>query len=75
MAKMKRVHPKKIIIILLVAALVPGLAFSADPKLTGSAQVDYAAGLNDGEEYGFNDSTSTSFRFSFGFCVSQERNG
>ena len=69
---MKRVHLKKIIIILLVAALLPGLAFSANPKLTGSVQVDYAAGLNNGEEYGFNDSTSTSFRFSFDFASAKK---
>ena len=60
---------KKGIIVLLIAVLAIGFAFADVTKFTGSAQVDYTFGLNEGDEFGFKNSQSTTFKFDFEFAT------
>ena len=60
---------KKGIIVLLIAVLVAGFAFADVTKFAGSAQVDYVFGLDKGAEFGFKNSTSTTFKFDFEFAT------
>ena len=59
---------KKGIIVLLIAVLAVGFAFADVTKFTGSAQVDYTVGLNEGDEFGFKNSQSKTFKFDFEFA-------
>ena len=59
---------KKGIIVLLIAVLAVGFAFADVTKFEGSAQVDYVVGLNKGDEFGFKNSTKTTFKFTFEFA-------
>lgn len=62
---------KKGIIVLLIAVLVAGFAFADVTKFAGSAQVDYVFGLDKGAEFGFKNSTSTTFKFDFEFATAE----
>ena len=53
----------------MIAVLAVGFAFADVTKFAGSAQVDYVFGLDKGAEFGFKNSTSTTFKFDFEFAT------
>ena len=52
----------------MIAVLAVGFAFADVTKFEGSAQVDYVVGLDEGAEFGFKNSTKTTFKFTFEFA-------
>ena len=58
----------------MIAVLAVGFAFADVTKFAGSAQVDYVFGLDKGAEFGFKNSTSTTFNFDFEFATAEVDN-
>ena len=65
---------KKGIIVLLITVLVAGFAFADVTEFSGSAAVSYGVGLDENAEFGFKNSTKTTFKFNFEFATAEVDN-